>query len=148
MQALQGFFSAQRIACEAFLVVNDAFREIVLDTIIAVATDVADTAELFLRSYQLLSIFEPAANRTAGSRATGRSDADDGEVLRFEFDPSPADAFKAQLLDTKMARMTIHYQDGRTENRIWTAENFKESANLLGNLRSRQQFRKGEWQHG
>jgi hypothetical protein len=145
MQALQEFLSAQQIACEALLVVNDAFREVVLNPIIAVATDVADTSELFLRSYQLLRLFEPAADRTAASRATGRSDADDGEVLRFEFDPSPPDAFKARLLDTKMARMTIHYQDGRTEDKIWYAENFTESANLLSNLRSRPQFRKGEW---
>ena len=86
MQALQGFLSAQQIDCEALLVVNHALREVVLDPIIAVATDVSDSSELFLRSYQLLRIFEPAADRAAASGATGRSNADDEEVLRFEFD--------------------------------------------------------------
>jgi hypothetical protein len=142
MQALEGFLSAHEIACEALLVVNDSFRQEVLDPIIAVATDVADTSELFLRSYQLLRIFEPAA----APRTTSRPDADNTEVLRFEFDPSPHDMFRARLLETKMARMTIHYKDGHTEDRIWNAANFKEDSNLLGNLRSRPEFRKGEWQ--
>ena len=56
MQALEGFLLANEIVCEALLVVNDSFREKVLDPVIAVATDVADTSELFLRSYQLLRI--------------------------------------------------------------------------------------------
>jgi hypothetical protein len=141
MQVLEEFLSAHQIACEASLVVNDSFRQEVLDPIIAVATDVADTSELFLRSYQLLRIFEPAAPRTVS-----RLDADSAEVLRFEFDPSPPDAFKARLLETKMARMTIHYQDEHTEDRIWNAAIFKESSNLLRNLRSRPGFRNGEWQ--
>jgi len=146
MQALEGFLSSHQIACEALLVVNDSFREVVLDPIIAVATDVADTSELFLRSYQLLTIFEPVVYSAAAPRATSRPGADGAEVLRFEFDPSPPDTFKAQLLETKMARMTIHYQDGRTDDRIWNAPSFKESSNLLGNLRSRPDFRNGEWQ--
>jgi hypothetical protein len=54
MQALQGFLSAQQIDCEALLVVNDALREVVLDPIIAVATDVSDSSELFLRSYAVI----------------------------------------------------------------------------------------------
>jgi hypothetical protein len=146
MQALEGFLLSQEVVCEALLVVNDSFREVVIQPIIAVATDVADTSELFLRSYQLLRIFERVANPAASPHATSRPDADGAEVLRFEFDPTPPDGFKARLLETKMARITIHYQDGRTEDRIWNAEHFKESANLLGNLRSRPYFRKGEWQ--
>jgi hypothetical protein len=142
MQALERFLLANEIVCEALLLVNDSFRQKVLDPVIAVATDVADTSELFLRSYQLLRIFEPdAAPRTAS-----RPDADSTEVLRFEFDPSPSHTFKARLLETGMARMTIHYQDGHTEDRTWNAPNFKESSNLLGNLRSRPEFGNGEWQ--
>jgi hypothetical protein len=146
MQTLEEFLLAQQIACEALLIVNDSFREIILDPVIAVSSDVADTSELVLRSYQLLSIFEPVADPAAATRATGRTDADGAEVLRFEFDPDPPAVFKARLLETKMARVTIHYRDGRTEDRIWNAPNFKQSGNLLGNLRSRPEFRKGEWQ--
>jgi hypothetical protein len=89
MQELKGFLSAQQIGCEPMLVMNDSFREVVLDPIIAVATDVADTSELFLRSYQLLRIFEPVPYHSAAARTAGRSDASCTEVLRFEFDPSP-----------------------------------------------------------
>jgi len=145
-QALEGFLSARRIPCEVLLFVNDSFREKVLGPIIDVADDVADTSELFLRSYQLLRIFYTAADPAAAPCTTGQPDAVGGEVLRFEFDPSPSDVFKARLLETKMALITIHYQDGHTEDRIWNALNFKESASLLGNLRSRPDFRKGEWQ--
>jgi hypothetical protein len=148
MQALEGFLSSHQIACEALLVVNDSFREVVLDLIIALATDVADTSELFLRSNQLLRIFEPVVDSSVSRRALRGEprDADGAEVLRFELDPSPPDAFKAKLLEKKMARMTIHYQNGHNEERIWNPPNFKESFNLLGNLRSRPGFRNGEWQ--
>ena len=146
MEELDGFLSAHQIDCEASLLANDSFREVVLNPIIAVATDVADTSELFLRSYQLLSIFEPKPDRTIASRIASRSETHGREVLSFDFDPSPAAAFKARLLDTKMAKMTIHYQDGRAEDRIWNAANLKATSNLLGNLRSRQEFREREWQ--
>jgi hypothetical protein len=146
MKELKGFLSAYQIDCEAMLIVNDSFREVVLDPVIAIATDVADTSELFLRSYQLLRIFEPILNDTAAPRPTGRPDPGGTELLRFEFDPSPSEAFKSRLLNTKMARMTIHYKDGRAEDRIWNAPNFTESSNLIGNLRSRKEFRPGESQ--
>jgi hypothetical protein len=142
IQVLQEFLSANEIASEALLVVNECFRQEVLDPVLAISTDVADTSELFLRSYQLLRIFEPAA----APRATGRPDPDSTELLRFEFDPSPSDTFKARLLETKLARMTIHYQNGHTEDKIWNAQHFKMSSNLLGNLRSRPEYRNGEWQ--
>jgi hypothetical protein len=142
MQALKEFLLANEIVCEALLIVNDSFREKILDPVIAVATDVADTSELFLRSYQLLRIFKP----DPAPDAAGRPDVDSGEALRFEFDPSPSVTFKARLLESGLARMTIHYQDGHTEDRIWNALNFKESSNLVGNLRSRPEFRNGEWQ--
>lgn len=103
MQALEGFLSSHQIACEALLVVNDSFREVVLDLIIALATDVADTSELFLRSNQLLRIFEPVVDFSVSRRALRGEprDADGAEVLRFELDPSPPDAFKAKLLEKR-----------------------------------------------
>ena len=118
MQALEEFLLGQQIPCEALLNVNDSFREMVLDPVIAVSSDVADTSELFLRSYQLLNIFAPYADLAAATRATGPSDPDGAGVLRFEFDPDPPEVFKARLLETKIARITIHYQDGHTEDRI------------------------------
>jgi len=144
MGVLSELFSAHQVACEALLLMNQSFRDVVLDPILAVATDVADTSELFLRSYQLLNIFDNSEELKP--RPTRRPEADSSEALRFEFDPSPANVFKAELLKNKMAKMTLHYQNGHTEDRIWNAANFTETANLIGNLRSRPQFRQGEWQ--
>jgi hypothetical protein len=42
--------------------------------------------------------------------------------------------------------MVISYNDGRTERRPWDASKFSEASNVFGNLRSRPEFRQGEWQ--
>jgi hypothetical protein len=52
------------------------------------------------------------------------------EVLRFEFDPSPQDVFKAALIKNKRAMRIIHYQDGRTEDWPWNASKFRETSDL------------------
>ena len=145
IQALASFLADQEIACETSLLVNESFCETVLAPVLAAATNVADTSELFLRSYQLVQLFEPRKSQPAPTidlrPATAPADA-----LPFRFDPGPADKFKRELLRTKTAEMTIHYQDGHTVQKIWNAPNFQESSNLLGNLRSRPEFRQGEWQ--
>lgn len=67
-------------------------------------------------------------------------------ILPFTFDPSPADEFKKALLRSKSAEFEMFYSDGRVEHKRWNASRFNESANLMGNLRSRPEFRKGAWQ--
>ena len=37
-------------------------------------------------------------------------------------------------------------KDGTSKQKIWNAYRFKESSGVLGNLKSRPQFRNGEWQ--
>lgn len=68
------------------------------------------------------------------------------ETLLIELNPSDEYDFKRRLLRTKTAWITTYYTDGRKEKHIWNAYMFKESSNLLGNLRSRPNFRNGKWQ--
>lgn len=144
MQSLDRFLATQNITCETSLLVNETFRGVVLDPVLAIATDVADTSELFLRSYQLMQLFRP--RKSLASTIDEKLPATPADTLKFRFDPGPADRFKTELLRTKAAEMTIHYQDGRSVRKIWNAPNFQESSSLLGNLRSRPEFRQGAWQ--
>ena len=146
MRALEEFLTTERIVCETSLIVNEHFREIVFDPVLAVATDIADTSELFLRSYQLINSFGSPKRAAEPSSITERGFSEPAGTLAFKFDPGPQDRFKAELLRTKSADMTIHYQNGHVERRVWNALHFQESSNLLGNLRSRPEFRPGEWQ--
>lgn len=67
-------------------------------------------------------------------------------ILPIELNPSTEEAFKRRLLLTKTAYITIFYKNGTTKQKTWNAHLFRESSGVLGNLRSRPQFRNGEWQ--
>jgi hypothetical protein len=82
----------------------------------------------------------PDAGIFPASRATTEG------TLPITLHPPRATDFKHQLLKFKRAEITIHYGDGRTETRQWNASGFSESSNVFGNLRSRPEFRRGEWQ--
>ena len=81
-------------------------------------------------------------NISAASKG-GKSLAD---VLPIELSPEPSDEFKKQLLASKKATITVYYKNGKKEATVWDAKNFKQSSNVIGNLRSRPEFRPGEWQ--
>lgn len=68
------------------------------------------------------------------------------EVLPIELSPSSHENFKTALLRTKQAWITIIYQNGREEVRLWNADRISPSSNIIGNLRSRPEFRSGTWQ--
>lgn len=69
-----------------------------------------------------------------------------GDVLIIELKPAEQSDFKALLLKKKRANIITYYADGRVEKRIWDAGNMSESSGVLNNLRSRPEFRNGEWQ--
>ncbi len=81
-----------------------------------------------------------AADVMSASQATPEG------ILPITLDPPRASDFKDELLKCGGAEITIHYSDGRTETRRWNASRFSESSNVFGNLRSRPEFRQGEWQ--
>ena len=59
--------------------------------------------------------------------------------------PQPAE-FKRQLLTHRRAEIATYYRDGRIKHRSWDASRFSERSNVMGNLRSRPEFRQGMWQ--
>lgn len=67
-------------------------------------------------------------------------------VLTITFEPSDEQVFKQKLLLKKQAVIETHYANGNVETKVWNADRFNASSNLLGNLRSRAEFRAGKWQ--
>jgi hypothetical protein len=67
-------------------------------------------------------------------------------LLPITLDPPQVGDFKDQLLVRRIAKITTFYEDGRTEERPWLASKFSETSDVFGNLRSRAEFRQGEWQ--
>ena len=51
------------------------------------------------------------------------------------------------LLRTKEAWLEVSYSDGRKEIRRWDASLMRPSSSVMGNLRSRPEFRAGTWQN-
>jgi hypothetical protein len=69
-----------------------------------------------------------------------------GNLLPIRLKPSDPDEFKAQLLISRLAEIKTTYLDGRVESKKWNASKFKQSSNVLRNLRSRPEYRAGNWQ--
>ena len=67
-------------------------------------------------------------------------------VLTITFEPSDEQVFKQKLLLIKQAIIETHYANGTVESKVWNIDRFNASSNLLGNLRSRPEFRAGNWQ--
>ena len=67
-------------------------------------------------------------------------------ILPIELNPGDENEFLKKLLLKKSAFITIYYANGQTEKKIWNANRMQESSTVIGNLRSRQEFRNGEWQ--
>lgn len=69
------------------------------------------------------------------------------KTLPVEFDPpEPNGAFKKALLSEGWAWITTFYANGTEETSPWNAGNIKPGSNIVANIRSRPQFRPGEWQ--
>ena len=79
-----------------------------------------------------------------GSQPPRRS----GQVspLPIILEPANSSDFLDSLLRTKEAWLEVSYTDGRKEVRRWNAQRMRRSSNVIGNLRSRPEFRAGTWQ--
>ena len=80
----------------------------------------------------------PPARRTSRE---GRS-----STLPITLDPENSADFLVALLRTKEAWIEVSYSDGSKELRRWDASQMRPSSNVIGNLRSRPDFRSGTWQ--
>lgn len=68
------------------------------------------------------------------------------DLLPITIDPPRISDFVEKLLRTKRAEIQTFFVDGRVTCRQWNANKFSRGSNLFGNLRSRPDFRRGEWQ--
>lgn len=66
--------------------------------------------------------------------------------LPIALNPPDEEAFKKKLLKTRKAEITIFQSDGTIKKKEWLANNFTAKSGVLNNLRSRVEFRSGEWQ--
>lgn len=147
-QSIQNFLSTHEndVACD--FLVNEHFSESVIRATCTAGSSVADTSELFLRSYLLFENSLVVAGPPVASRRVEilQGPENGGSTLQIELEPSSESVFKESLLRTQKAVFTIFYNDGRIVERSWDASKFSSSSNLMGNIRSRPEFRQGQWQ--
>ncbi len=66
--------------------------------------------------------------------------------LPITLEPANPDKFKEELLNTRQATIETYFSDGSIEQNSWNAFRFSETSNVFRNLRSRPEFRSGNWQ--
>lgn len=88
------------------------------------------------------SVLEPVL--PSSSRAI--PSASGHHALPIYLEPPDRAEFKRAIILRKQATIEIEYSDGRTETKNWDASQITRSSNILGNLRSRPEFRNGNWQ--
>lgn len=71
---------------------------------------------------------------------------DEEEALLIEFEFNPIGEFKQKLLEAKKAYITEFYLDGKKKVVAWNANRLTESSNLMNNIRSKTNYRKGMYQ--
>lgn len=68
------------------------------------------------------------------------------DVLPITLIPENTNDFLRDLLMTRTAIITTYYTYKEKESKIWYANQMRETSDVLGNLRSRPEFRQGNWQ--
>lgn len=159
----EGFAKAQRRAETAQVAVDRAWSEIVGEPDEVLVKLIAETAERFCgfkpddglieeflklranatphrvdKNPQPASVIKPSA----GNKGTVGRDS----TLPISLDPHDSNEFREALLRTKEAWIEVQYNDGRKITRLWDASRMRPSSNVIGNLRSRPEFRAGNWQ--
>lgn len=86
----------------------------------------------------------PGLPPVAGTAGAQVIESPDG-LLPITLEPPQSAEFKRQLLACRRAQITTFYNDGRVEHRSWDASRFSETSNVMGNLRSRPEFRQAAW---
>ena len=74
------------------------------------------------------------------------SDGRHRDALPIVLEPSDRKVFRSAFIRHGSARMSIHYENGRVEDKMWLRQDFGPTSNVIGNLRSRPNFRAGMWQ--
>lgn len=85
----------------------------------------------------------PAGNTIARYTSTPKKKS---STLPIETIPSEKKEFAKQFTKTGYAVIRTIYHDGRQKEQGWYQRDFNAGSNVIGNLRSRPQFRQGKWQ--
>ncbi|MCK9240547.1 hypothetical protein [Desulfocurvus sp.] len=144
---MESFFRGRRDGFRFQIIVNQGFKNIVIDDVTPLQKQVADTSELYLRAAQLVGLFEDCVPRPAKATAAPAQSAPrkTGQTLPIEYVPGDTKEFKCLLLK-QGAVIQEHYADGRIKERQWDAGGMTETSNVSGNLRSKTWYRSGAWQ--
>jgi len=89
---------------------------------------------------------EPSIEYEFSEKATEPLSTSSSSQLPIYLVPSDPTTFKKELLRTRRADIKITYVNGHERIKPWNVSNLSASSNVLGNLRSRPQFRQGKWQ--
>lgn len=145
-RTMESFFRGRRDGFRFQAIINQGFKNIVLDDVTPLREQVADTSELYLRATQLTGLFEDCVPRPAKSTAVPTQSAPrkTGQPLPIEYVPGDIKEFKRLLLK-RGAVIQEHYADGRTKERQWDASNMRDTSNVSGNLRTRGWYKGGAW---
>jgi DNA-directed RNA polymerase subunit M/transcription elongation factor TFIIS len=83
---------------------------------------------------------------TDGESRSARSGRERDGCLPIFLVPSDPVIFKRELLKSRVAEIEMAYCDGSAEVKPWRLNAFTDASNVIGNLRSRPDFRKDKWQ--
>ena len=94
---------------------------------------------------------EPRASANSNADVPLRLGCDNrqtGNVLPIKLVPSNQDEFKLAFIESGKAEIREYYADGSTKAKVWTkraSSGFSKTSNVIGNLRSRPEYRAGAW---
>ncbi len=92
------------------------------------------------------NLIKPTIQNRSIDDATINTHQNDIRYLPITLEPSDQGCFKKELLGSRKAEIETHYQDGRVERKHWNVTKFNAASNVISNLRSRPEFRNGNWQ--
>lgn len=90
-----------------------------------------------------------AAAQAPGGVAAGSGRVRQGDMLPITLIPPDQREFKRAFIEAGVAEIREYYQDGSCKSKPWRRRGyggFTEKSNVIGNLRSRGEYRAGTWQ--
>ncbi|GHV07095.1 hypothetical protein AGMMS50229_13200 [Campylobacterota bacterium] len=127
----------------AGIIANQDFDKQIMSSVLSIASDVADTTELFLRSLQLTKMFENAAKPpvlpTDGSKPVHSDTPAVQPHKEYVLHGAPCSSAQMHnaLVNATRANRTLYYADGRADKTmVWDTANYSVSSSLSSNLNS------------
>lgn len=69
----------------------------------------------------------------------------ESNTLPITFYPEDMEEFKSAFIKEGKATISIKYEDGSIEKKSWLCRHLTEDSNIIGNVRSKPEFRKENW---